>query len=1433
MHEKLKELLKKIHLDENYYHYFNNGVLKLIVNTKEKSWMFNITIDLILPVDVYKIILNSLNNMFGHMSDVKEIKLHINVNKVDYNLLNIYWVYTLEQLIKNKPNLVVYENNSIVIDNKCIILEVNNKVEQSKWLKLKEEVRYLYNLYGFGEIEFDSIINEQKRVEIRKEIINSLDIDTKKIKSEPDNNNIIFGNLIKTKSYKICDVINEENDVTVEGYVFGIDYFESSKNKFKIITLKVNDYTDSLYIKIFIKDDMEYINLKQKLVIGSWYKIRGYTKNDMYSKDLVLNARDINKLVPKLEIVDDYSEKRVELHAHTHMSQMDSVVDVKNLIKRAKKWGHKAIAITDHNSVQSFPDAYNETKDNGIKVLYGVELTLIDDGVDIVLRGTNDNLVDSVYVVFDLETTGFNAGGGDSIIEIGAVKLCNGEIIDRFSELINPNRKLSDKIIEVTGITDDMLIDKPSEEEVIRKFLSWVNNMPMVAHNAKFDASFIEMAFQKYNLGQYKNTLIDTLELSRVLEPSWGRHSLSHLVKRYEIPFDEDHHHRGVYDAEATALIFYKMIKKLVVKNIDTIMEINNLVSKEDLHKVGIGYHVILLAKNNIGLKNLFKLVSLANTKYFHKIPRILRSEIMNNKEGLLIGSSGCGNGEVFNLARSKSNEELANIISFYDYVEIHPISLYDHLVQTNDFVSINEVKENIIKIIKVCKDSKKLVVASGDVHHLDKIDKVYREVIINQKVPGGGRHPLARNDIIDIPSAHFRTTKEMLDEFNFLSDELAKELVITNTNKIVDMIDNVQVIKKELYSPKMEKANEIISEKVYKEAKNRYGDTLPKIVEERLQKELDGIIGGGFDVIYLIAEKLVKKSNEDGYLVGSRGSVGSSLVATMLGITEVNPLSAHYICKKCKLSMFEIDNKLLGVTYSSGYDLPDKECICGSIMSKEGQDMPFATFIGFKADKVPDIDLNFSGDYQAKAHNYTKELFGEHNVFRAGTIGTVASKTAYGFAKGYMEDKNLHFRVAEVDRLATGCVGVKRTTGQHPGGIIVIPDYMNIFDFSPYQYPADDSASKWYTTHFDFHAIHDNVLKLDILGHDDPTVLRMLQDLTGIDIMTVPFDDKKVLSIFSSTEALGVSSEQILCETGTLGIPEYGTRFVIKMLEETRPKTFSELVKISGLSHGTGVWTGNAQDLISNKTCQFKDVIGCRDDIMVYLSYNGLEAQEAFKIMEFVRKGKPSVDIEGWKIFEQLMRDKKIVEWYIDSCRKIQYMFPKAHATAYVMMAVRIAWFKLHYPIHYYAAYFSIRCNDFEIETMLKGYNAIKNRIIEINNKGFDASQKETSILETLMIALEMTARGFKFGNIDLYKSDAKKIIINKDNKTLIMPFRAIDGLGDIVGNNIVEERKKSHFISVEDLQKRTKLSSTLVDKLRIMKILDELPESSQLSLF
>ena len=1536
MDEKIEILLNKINMDKEKYPYFSSCKLtKIRVHRKSATWEVFIDNNVALPLDIIKELEEKKMSLD---ENAKEITFIWNIENIDVNTYLSYYPFILEQ-VKDKLKVLEIYSDALKIEDGFLVLVAGTEAEKTRLEECLDKINELYKHLGYKfNIDIilrheDNILEEIKqdlvvKVKVRENHENNVKTEPKEKKyhREPKDPNSVLGRGIKEEPIKIKTLIGEDNNVVVEGYVFGTDYFESSKTDFKIITLKITDYSDSIYCKVFVRDAEEYQRLCKELKTGLWFKIRGYTKEDQFAKELVLNARDIIKIEKKEnKIMDNAPKKRVELHCHTKMSQMDGVADDEALLKQALSWGHKAIAITDHNGVQAFPHVFNfvtghnkklKEEEEPFKAIYGAELTLIDDTVNIVVRPNNKNMLEQTYVVFDFETTGFNAGGADSIIEIGAVKIRNGEILERYDELINPGRPLPEKITAVTNITDDMLKDKDNEENAVKRFIEWFKDCPMVAHNAKFDVSFLEMAYKKYNLGTFTNPVIDTLELSRTMDNTYARHSLSALVKRYDVPWDESAHHRGDYDAEGTALVFHKMLKKLSNRNIENMDQLDSLVSKDEIHKYGRSYHVNLLVKNKTGLKNLFKIISLANTTYLYKTPRILRSEIEAHREGLLVGS-GCYESEVFTLAKSKSDDELSNIIRFYDYVEVQPLECYNHLIQTSDFATEVELAAHIEKIVRVTEEAGKIIVATGDVHHLKRDDKIYREIIVNQKVPGGGRHPLARSNITEIPSNHFRTTDEMLEDFKFLGEETAYKIVVENTNKIADMVEIIEVIIDTggiPFSPRVKSDDgksyldcpRVVTDLVYDKAKEWYGDPLPysieeristelygdivfktikeqlekenldektfeievhkrlhdeilkgvesiknlirnhikeeseeKLTEEELEKKLDkslgGVIGGGFDPIYLIAQRLVKHSNDEGYLVGSRGSVGSSFVATLMGITEVNPLAAHYRCSKCKLSIFNDETGApLGAIYSSGFDLPDKECPnCHIPMIKDGQDMPFATFLGFNADKVPDIDLNFSDLNQASAHAYTKVLFGENNVFRAGTIGTVADKTAFGFVKGYCEEKGLgDMRTAEVERLAMGCTGVKRTTGQHPGGIVVIPDYMDVYDFTPYQYPADDITAEWRTTHFDYHAIDQDVLKLDILGHSDPTQLRLIQLQSGTDIMKVPLDDKETMSIFTSTKALGVTTEQIMCNTGTLGIPEFGTPFTIKLVEDTKPKSFAELVKISGLSHGTDVWLGNAQELIANNVVPFKDVIGCRDDIMVNLMYYGLEPIKAFKIMEFVRKGKASKDPETWKQHKKTMEDANIPQWFIDSCQKIKYMFPKAHAAAYVISAFRIAWYKVHMPVYFYSSWYSSKATDVDLDAMIKGYDAIKTRIEDIQVKGYEATNKENGQAESLKVALEATARGIKFLNVDLYKSDAT-VWVAKNDTEIYPPFNAIDGLGDTVAKAIVAEREKQPFISIEDVQKRGKVSKTLIDKMQEMGILKDLPDSNQLSLF
>ncbi len=1530
MHDKLKLFLDKINLPEEYYDYFKDGkILKLKLDHTRQKGVFVIEIENVLNDDVLKYINENIQNGFP---DMELVRAEFVVRNADYTNSSKYFFDAVDSSTLTKPMKELFKEKEVKVDGSKLIVEVDNIAEENIFINHVDSILKYYQKIGYRDLKIDVFINEENAIKVKKELEEEI---KKEVVSKPkEDNPVILGDEPKGNITEIKDIIAEEGNITVEAYVFGVDEFESSKSAFKILTFKISDNTDSIYAKYFTKDADLFKKLSKSMKSG-WFRINGYVKQDVYAKDLVLNIRNVMKIPSKdTEITDDAAIKRVELHAHTMMSQMDGLTKLDlgkhtcELVEKAIKMGYRGVAITDHNGCQAFPIAYGIIKAHNKKIedpskhfkgLYGTELTLVDDTVNIVVRPTDDSLMDNTYVVFDTETTGFNAAGVDQMIEIGAVKISNGEIIDRFDELIDPKRHIPDKITELTQITDAMVAGCDDEKTVTKRFLDWTGDLPMVAHNAKFDISFIEMAMKKYDLGEFKNTVIDTLELSRTLDQGYARHGLSALVKRYNVPWDEDAHHRADYDAEGTALVFHKFLQKLDSQNYEKISDLDRLVSKDEIHKFGRTYHFNAIAVNKKGLKNIFKMISLANTIYLYKTPRILRSEVEKLREGVLIGS-GCYESEVFIEARSKEGQELTNIINFYDYVEVQPPEVYNHLIQLGDFKNEQELKGHIRKIVDSVRQAGKIIVATGDVHHFRREDKIYREIIVNQKVPGGGRHPLAKKDIKEIPSQHFRTTNEMLDDFSFLGEDLAQEIVVTNTNKILDMVDEIEVIIDTHgipFSPRVKSDDgksyldcpRVVTDLVYDKAKAWYGDPLPYNIEERIamelygnivykvceenekkknesiddetlrkntfsslhevilkgfdavkdllktyfkenwnseeelteenldkkvKKELGGIIGGGFDPIYLIAQRLVKHSNDDGYLVGSRGSVGSSFVATMMGITEVNPLPAHYRCLNCQHSIFDFDDgKPLGGEYSTGFDLPDKKCpCCGELMYKDGQDMPFATFLGFNADKVPDIDLNFSDLNQASAHAYTKVLFGDDNVYRAGTIGTVAEKTAFGFVRGYCEDKEINKRDAEIERLALGCTGVKRTTGQHPGGIVVIPDYMEVFDFTPFQFPAEDASSAWRTTHFDYHAIDECVLKLDILGHSDPTQLRMIQDLTGTDITKVPLDDKDTMSIFTSTKALGVTTEQIMNKTGTLGIPEFGTPFTISMVAETKPTTFAELIKISGLSHGTDVWLGNAQDLIKNNIVPFKDVIGCRDDIMVYLMYNGVEPIKAFKIMEFVRKGRASKDPETWKEHKKTMMEAGIPDWFIDSCGKIKYMFPKAHAAAYVISAFRIAWYKVHMPVYFYASWLTSKATDVDVEVMIKGYDAIKAKIIEIQNKGFDASNKEQGQLESLKVCLEATARGITFAPIDLYKSGATVWGV-KDEKTIYPPFSSIDGLGDTVAKKIVEEREKGDFISIEDLQVRGKVSLTLTDKMRMMGILDQLPESSQLSLF
>ena len=1228
-----------------------------------------------------------------------------------------------------------------------------------------------------------------------------------------NNGPLLIGRQISSKEEikQMASITEEERSVVIEGYIFDSEIRELRSGR-KLLVFKMTDYTSSFSVKLFSSNETDEQNF-ELVKKGIWVRVRGSVQEDTFMRDLVVNGRDVNE-VAHAERKDraPEDEKRVELHLHSNMSQMDATNGIGDFVKQAAKWGHKAIALTDHAAAQGYPDAHAAGKANNVKILYGIEAYVVDDGVPIAYNPVHEDLSEATYVVFDVETTGLSAVY-DTIIELAGVKMYKGNVIETFEEFINPGHPLSQTTIQLTGITDDMVRDSKPEKTVLEEFAAFAEGTILVAHNASFDMGFLNNSYERYGMAEAPQPVIDTLEMSRFLHPQLKSHRLNTLAKRYGVGLEQ--HHRAVYDSETTGALCWIFLKEAREEhNILFHDELNKYIGGGDSYKRARPFHATILAKNQDGLKDLFKIISASNIDYYYRTPRLPRSVLQASRENLLIGSA-CSEGEIFEAMMQKGAEAAKAKAKFYDYIEVMPKEVYAPLITRELVKNESDLEEIITQIVAIGDELGKTVVATGNVHYLNKEDAIYREILIGSLKVNQGK-------VLHLPEAHFRTTDEMLDCFSFLGKEKAKEIVVSNSQKIADSIDEIIPIKDQLYTPNMEGANEEVTRLSYDEAKRLYGEQLPELVEKRLEKELNSIIGNGFSVIYLISQKLVLKSNQDGYLVGSRGSVGSSFVATMTGITEVNPLPPHYRCPECKYSYFYEDGSI-----GSGYDLEKRDCPkCGADMDRDGHDIPFETFLGFYGDKVPDIDLNFSGEYQAHAHAYTKELFGEEYVYRAGTIGTVADKTAFGYVKAYERDHNFRFSSAEIDRLAKGCTGVKRTTGQHPGGIIVIPDYMDVYDFTPIQFPADAQDSEWKTTHFDFHSIHDNVLKLDILGHDDPTVIRMLQDLSGIDPQTIPPNDPDVMKIFGSTDVLGVTPEQIFSKTGTLGIPEFGTRFVRGMLEQTSPNTFAELLQISGLSHGTDVYLGNAETLIRENNIPLADVIGCRDDIMVYLIHHGMDDGLAFKIMESVRKGKGIPD--DW---QAEMRAKEIPEWYIQSCLKIKYMFPKAHAAAYVLMALRVAYFKVHQPIRYYCAFFSVRAQDFDLVAMTQGKEMIKTRMKEIMDKGLEASVKEKSLLTVLELANEMVERGFNFKMVDLDKSHANNFVIEGD--TLIAPFRAIPGLGGNVANQIVQARENQPFLSKEDLATRGKVSKTIIDYMNENGVLKNLPDENQLSLF
>lgn len=1236
--------------------------------------------------------------------------------------------------------------------------------------------------------------------------------------SEAVSRGILFGKEFTGTPVKIVDTKIPGESVIVEGNIFNIEPREIKGEKY-IVSFDITDKSDSTTVKFFVKRSVFDNELKDKIKKDAYLRVQGEVQFDKYAKEINIMAKAIMTAQAPPPRMDTAEEKRVELHLHTQMSSMDGVTPVKTYIKRAIEWGHKAIAITDHGVVQAFPDAMNAADKSDLKVIYGVEAYLIDDLGNAVFSPRGQNL-DDTYVVFDIETTGLSKEK-EMITEIGAVKVADGKIIDRFSTFVNPQRPISAEITKLTGITDDMVKDAPTIENVLPEFLKFCEDTVLVAHNASFDTGFIRIAAERAGLGELHHTIVDTLELARALLPELNKHKLDIVCEHLGVTLNG--HHRAVNDAEATAEVFIKFLDMLAEKKIFTLDEINVLASRTVNYKKLRAYHAIILVKNYTGLRNLYELVSMAHIDYFFRRPRIPKSKFMQMREGLILGSA-CEAGELYRaLLDGEPKQRIEELVHFYDYLEIQPLGNNKFMIDSprvENIHSMEDIKNMNRKIVELGETYGKPVVATCDVHFIDPDDAAYRKIIMAAE-----GFPDADNQ----PPLYFRTTDEMLAEFDYLGEEKAREVVITNTNLIADQIEKIKPIPDETFPPKIEGADEQLRQICMDKAHSIYGDPLPPLVQERLETELNSIISNGYAVLYIIAQKLVWKSVADGYLVGSRGSVGSSFAANMAGITEVNSLPPHYVCPNCKYSDFDSDLvKSYAMEEASGCDMPDMNCPkCGTLMHKDGHDIPFQTFLGFEGDKEPDIDLNFSGEYQQTAHAYTEELFGVGHVFKAGTIGTLADKTAYGFVKKYFDEREITAHNAEITRLMNGCTGVKRTTGQHPGGLMVVPSDHNIYEFCPIQRPANDVNSTVTTTHFDYHSISGRLLKLDLLGHDDPTVIRMLYDLTGVNPQTVPLGDPATMSLFESPEALGVTAEDIGCETGTLGIPEFGTKFVRGMLLDTKPKTFADLLRISGLSHGTDVWLGNAQTLIENGTITLKETISTRDSIMIYLINKGVDKKKSFKIMEKVRKGKGLTDED---IAD--MKAADVPDWYIESCQKIKYMFPKAHAAAYVMMAFRIAYFKINYPEAYYATYFTVRaCDDFDYSCMCKGMDVAKAAMREIHAKGMEATAKDKAKMTVLELIVEFYARGFKFLPIDLYKSDSRKFIVTEEG--LIPPFNSLQGLGTNAAQSIVDGRAAGEFHTIEELKERTSLGRSLIDLLKENGVLNGIPETNQLSLF
>ena len=1430
---------------------------QVIVHKQSNIWEFRFVFENILPFELFLALKKGLKEEFSKTGNQATFEIKTKDQDFSRELLQAYYHEAFSDgPCSSQGFRTMYQDFQVRFENDQLIIEASEAADTEHFRKnhLPNLSKQL-ELFGFPKftchLEKNEDLTKEEQDAFHSEnqmIVQAANDETLRAMEQleqmapppPVEDKPVFDfqakkaaakpKLDKAEITPMIEVNTEENRLVFEGVVFDVEHKVTRTGRV-LINFKMTDYTSSFSMQKWVRNEEE----AQKFDIikkNSWLRVRGNVEVNNFTRDLTMNVQDVQEVVhyERKDLMPE-GERRVEFHAHTNMSTMDALPEVEEIVGTAAKWGHKAVAITDHGNVQSFPHGYKAAKKAGIQLIYGMEANIVEDRVPIVYNEVEMDLSEATYVVFDVETTGLSAIYND-LIQVAASKMYKGNIIAEFDEFINPGHPLSAFTTELTGITDDHVKNAKPLVQVLKEFQEFCKDTVLVAHNASFDVGFMNANYERHGLPKITQPVIDTLEFARNLYPEYKRHGLGPLTKRFGVALE--HHHMANYDAEATGRLLFIFIKEVAEKHgVTDLARLNLDLISPDSYKKARVKHATIYVKNQVGLKNIFKLVSLSNTQYFEGVPRIPRTVLDAHREGLILGSA-CTEGEVFDAVVSQGVDAAVEVAKYYDFIEVMPPAIYAPLIAKEQVKDMEELQTIIKSLIEVGERLGKPVLATGNVHYIEPEDEIYREIIVRSLGQGAminrtiGHGEAAQP--APLPKAHFRTTNEMLDEFAFLGEDLARKLVIENTNALAEIFEPVEVVKGDLYTPFIDKAEETVAELTYKKAFEIYGNPLPDIVDLRIEKELTSILGNGFAVIYLASQMLVQRSNERGYLVGSRGSVGSSFVATMIGITEVNPLSPHYVCGQCQYSEFITDG-----SYGSGFDMPNKDCPnCGHKLSKNGQDIPFETFLGFDGDKVPDIDLNFSGEDQPSAHLDVRDIFGEEYAFRAGTVGTVAAKTAYGFVKGYERDYGKFYREAEVERLAQGAAGVKRTTGQHPGGIVVIPNYMDVYDFTPVQYPADDVTAEWQTTHFNFHDIDENVLKLDVLGHDDPTMIRKLQDLSGIDPNDIPMDDSDVMALFSGTDILGVTPEQIGTSTGMLGIPEFGTNFVRGMVDETHPTTFAELLQLSGLSHGTDVWLGNAQDLIKTGIADLSTVIGCRDDIMVYLMHAGLDPKMAFTIMERVRKGLwLKISEEERNGYIEAMKANNVPEWYIESCGKIKYMFPKAHAAAYVMMALRVAYFKVHHPIYYYCAYFSIRAKAFDIKTMGAGLDAIKRKMQEIaeKRKNNEASNVEIDLYTTLEIVNEMWERGFKFGKLDLYRSDATEFIIDGD--TLIPPFVAMDGLGENVAKQLVRARQEGEFLSKTELRKRGGLSSTLVEKMDEMGILGNMPEDNQLSLF